>query len=302
MRNSILLLTFTLFTSLLLAQPGNTIEMITDCVSGNLTLSYVSASGSPERNVYEGVDDSFVRTRVIWSATNNRWEIWSAADADEIVYDIFLYSNNYASAPNPPDNNTGTWTNEADCGNPLMTFSGNGTQSSLALAVELLSFTGKNNDSGNILTWSTASEYDNQGFDVERSADGRLFQKIGYQAGNGTIETAVKYTFSDRNPLAELNYYRLKQTDYDGRFQYSPVVLVKRDDVKGAVQLYPNPGTGVFSIYGLAEDEMGSVKVLNAVGQEVSVQLMNGQIDLSTQPAGTYYFFSGKDVVHLVKL
>ena len=112
MKNSIFVLIITVFVSLLHAQPGNTILMNSFCVSEDFTLSYASASGSPSRNVYEGIGNSFNPVRVLWSTDNNRWEIWTALDALPVVYDILLYSNTFASVPNPPDKDTGTWVNE----------------------------------------------------------------------------------------------------------------------------------------------------------------------------------------------
>jgi len=79
-----------------------------------------------------------------------------------------------------------------------------------ALPVNLVNFIVKQTSTGNLLKWSTTSETNNAGFEIERSIDAKLFEKIGYVDGKGESATLQSYQFSDQNPLP-ISYYRLKQ-------------------------------------------------------------------------------------------
>lgn len=111
------------------------------------------------------------------------------------------------------------------------------------LPVELTRFTGQPANEGIVLNWSTASEKNNDHFDIERSIDGKNFEKIGIQKGKGTTSAASEYKFLDKHPQKGLNYYRLKQVDFDGTHEYSHIVKVTTE--KGmlslGVKLIPNP-------------------------------------------------------------
>lgn len=93
------------------------------------------------------------------------------------------------------------------------------------------------------LIWSTASEKDNLGFDIERSADNRQWSGLGFVRGNGTTAEKSEYTFTDESPLAGINYYRLKQTDIDGSFQYTPLVVADMRAASLVFDVFPNPST-----------------------------------------------------------
>jgi len=105
-----------------------------------------------------------------------------------------------------------------------------GTQTiSFSLPVELLSFSGKNFGKENHLEWTTASEINNDFFSVERSMDGINFEFIAKVNGAGSSASAHTYNYTDSFLLGSfpLYYYRLKQTDYDGRSEYSNAILVQ---------------------------------------------------------------------------
>ena len=110
-----------------------------------------------------------------------------------------------------------------------------------ALDVKWLSFTGKNNGSSNLLEWSTATELNNDHFDIERSSNGISFEKIGIVKGSGNSSTPLHYQAADNHPLGGNNYYRLRQTDIDGKYAYSVVIIVANGAAKNGVKLYPNP-------------------------------------------------------------
>jgi hypothetical protein len=114
----------------------------------------------------------------------------------------------------------------------------------VVLPVSLLNFQGKSVNEGIALDWKTATEKNNDRFEVERSADARSFEKIGEMKGNGTTSSQHDYGYTDKHPASNLNYYRLRQVDFDGKFVYSNVVSVRSGDVGSPMTVYPNPAAG----------------------------------------------------------
>ena len=106
------------------------------------------------------------------------------------------------------------------------------------LPVELVSFGSEILNSGLVsLLWSTASEVNNKGFEVEKSLDASNFEMIGFVPGSGTINDFRVYEFTDFN-FTDQAYYRLKQVDFDGQFEYGPTILAT--SLNGdAVGIYP---------------------------------------------------------------
>lgn len=100
-------------------------------------------------------------------------------------------------------------------------------QYSPILPVELASFTATLEKEKVLLNWKTKSESNSDRFEIERSEDGKYFEKIGEQKGAGTTLLSSEYHFADEHPANGNNYYRLKQIDFDGSFEYSSVVQVK---------------------------------------------------------------------------
>jgi hypothetical protein len=109
-----------------------------------------------------------------------------------------------------------------------------------ALPVELVQFTAELNHNRGDLHWSTASEINSERFDIERSTNGIHFDKIGEIKAAGTSNQLINYIFEDENPTLGINYYRLKQVDFDGKTAKSPVVSIKKVD-KMHQLAFPNP-------------------------------------------------------------
>ncbi|WP_367392358.1 T9SS type A sorting domain-containing protein [Lewinella sp. LCG006] len=155
--------------------------------------------------------------------------------------------------------------------------------------VELLSFTGKATPSAVQLNWETSTELNNEKFVVERSNDGRTFQMIGEELGQGTTQQTVSYEFMDKAPVVGINYYRLKQMDYDGQFAYSPVTAITFTR-KGGISIYPTATNDMVNI--VTEDEGNAlVKVFHINGSLMKQQRFDGNtlpLDLSSLPNGTY--------------
>jgi hypothetical protein len=156
------------------------------------------------------------------------------------------------------------------------------------LPVELLYFTGRSVEKGNFLQWETASEENNAGFDIEKSINGRNFEKIGFIAGNGTTIAQQAYEFLDKNINTGVNYYRLKQTDYNGDFEYSNIISIDNQDFSiNEVRVYPNPVRDILTI----ENGEGLAIIYNTLGQPIrQIQITNSiqQVDLSDFPKGIY--------------
>jgi hypothetical protein len=95
-----------------------------------------------------------------------------------------------------------------------------------------------------LLTWNTVNETNNAYFPIERSADNGSYGEIGRVKGAGTTAEPQSYRTYDLAPLPGTSYYRLKQTDFDGKFAYSHTVSVTFAETGDRVLLYPNPSDG----------------------------------------------------------
>jgi surface protein len=136
-----------------------------------------------------------------------------------------------------------------------------------AMPVELISFSSSIQENSALLTWETTSETSNAGFEIEKSTNARIFEKIGFV--DGAIDSKIKksYHFVDTN-LLPTSYYRLKQIDYDGSFQYSRIIFVKHPE--GEIILYPNPTSNVFYLEGASKPQ--KLIVRNSEGKVVLKQ------------------------------
>lgn len=113
------------------------------------------------------------------------------------------------------------------------------------LPVTWLSFSGKEIEKGLELKWVTATEINNDYFEVERSRDGKQFATIGRVKGGGNSTTMLSYLYLDKQPYRGIAYYRLKQVDFDGHFDYSETISVEFTGITDdfGVLIYPNPTT-----------------------------------------------------------
>ena len=156
----------------------------------------------------------------------------------------------------------------------------------LTIPVELISFTGAVLENKIQLSWQTATEINNQGFDIERSSDSKTFTAIGTVEGNGTTTELHEYSFSDKPTQPGKYYYRLKQIDFDGSFEYSQIVEVDFNNVPdkyALLQNYPNPFNPSTKISW--QSPIGSwqtLKVYDVLGNEVATLVDE------YKPAGNY--------------
>ncbi|MFM7216742.1 MAG: T9SS type A sorting domain-containing protein [Bacteroidota bacterium] len=118
------------------------------------------------------------------------------------------------------------------------------------LPVELLRFSAKPYGDDVLVDWVTATETNNDHFDIERSDDGIHFNDIGTVAGAGTSSMEHRYEWIDQQPLTGISYYRLRQTDYDGKFSHSEIVAVDRTRTKGkSLLVAPNPARSETTVF-----------------------------------------------------
>lgn len=124
-----------------------------------------------------------------------------------------------------------------DPGANLAGFSG--TSPCMPAPVELYSFSVTKVDDNVYLDWVTVSEINNMGFEIQRSLNGIEFTSIGFVQGNGNSNDRISYRFTDYDLPVSTTYYRLKQLDFDGAFEYSPIQLIENTQFDVAPKLYP---------------------------------------------------------------
>lgn len=156
------------------------------------------------------------------------------------------------------------------------------------LPVELTDFTVQTQDNQtNLLLWQTATEENNKGFEVQKSMNGQDFETIDFVEGKGMTMESQNYTFTDEKPNNGINYYRLKQIDFDGQFEYSKVISV---NVNGAIatigEFYPNPSeSGFVNLnYFAQNDNEITIAVFDMTGKLMisqTQQILNGNNNLS---------------------
>ena len=157
---------------------------------------------------------------------------------------------------------------------------GEGQSATGPLPVELTSFSAHfnklNDQSSVLLNWTTATEVDNYGFEVQRAStplSPRAWETLGFVNGHGNSNSPKEYSFVDLNPLNGNSKYRLKQIDTDGKFEYSDIIELKTNLLKNYIleQNYPNPfnPTTVIS-YSIPTASFVSVKVFDVLGNTIA--------------------------------
>jgi hypothetical protein len=169
------------------------------------------------------------------------------------------------------------------------------------IPVELTSFTANVSGTDVVLHWSTATETNNSGFSVERSKDNFSFEQVGFVPGFGTTTEVMNYSFTDNSPGDGNYYYRLKQIDYDGSYNYSQVVevILELPLVFSLEQNYPNPFNPSTTIkFSIPATEFVNLKVYDVMGNVVA-ELINEEksagshsveFNASNLASGTYFY------------
>ncbi|MBU1114795.1 MAG: T9SS type A sorting domain-containing protein [Bacteroidetes bacterium] len=142
--------------------------------------------------------------------------------------------------------------------------------------VELVFFNATISGNKITLNWKTATEVSNYGFEVERKLVNSDWTKIGFVQGHGNSNSPKSYFFMDNSPLSNTVNYRLKQIDFDGKYEYSPIVEVKVETPLNFVltQNYPNPFNPTTKIeFSIPTDNRVQIKVYNVLGMKVATLL-----------------------------
>ena len=213
-----------------------------------------------------------------------------------ITENAFSFTIPFASLPVPITNGTRitaiAYINATGAGNSSEF---GGTVSTTVLPVNLTAFKGKVNGEKAELTWNTSEEFNNSHFDVERSANGQAYTKIGTVKGNGGANNV--YQFTDNGPLASVNYYRLKQVDIDGQSTYTRALVLRKELGDITARAAPSPFTSFINLsYKLAKEEKINIRLYDQVGRIVRTWSTRGGTGVNTinlngldkLPRGTY--------------
>ncbi|MEN7549249.1 T9SS type A sorting domain-containing protein [Rapidithrix thailandica] len=165
------------------------------------------------------------------------------------------------------------------------------------LPIDLLSFTAHYTGQVILFEWATASEENNDYFTIEYSMNGASFHSLAEVPGVGNSTTVQNYTYQTPPIARVLLYFRLKQTDFDGKFTYSKVIsLEMRQNTGSELMIYPNPTrTGVFTLEVPNHDATGELSIRNVLGHSIlqpnlpSRTYIKKTIDLSTFGSGIYF-------------
>lgn len=177
---------------------------------------------------------------------------------------------------------------------------GNNYMTTAQLPVEMTSFTAQPEGGFIRLQWSTATEVNNDYFDIERSTDGKVFEIIGKVKGASESLTKKSYVFIDEDPFEGSNYYRLRQVDYDGAAVYTRIVSASIT-AKDHIIIYPNPAQNAITMSGVEGYTEYIIK--SALG----LTLLSGTttdsqpVDISMLPPGCYIWQGGNQSVRFLK-
>jgi hypothetical protein len=169
------------------------------------------------------------------------------------------------------------------------------------LPVTFTSFAAKVQSKDAELTWTTSSEINNIGFEVERSIDGRTFEKAAFVRGVGNSNKLVRYNMTDAYAFNKANvlYYRLKQVDFDGKYAYSQVLRLSISSEKAnSIVVYPNPFSTEYQVSFQANNEgIAILETVDLQGKVVANKTVSIQAGINAIPvtevdnlkAGVYF-------------
>jgi hypothetical protein len=264
---------------------AQTVSVSGECITGTVILNPIGdIDGKPAYENTGTVDgNANVQIDVFWMpAPDNLWVV---------AFDGQPYFQNSCNTPLPPatPSSSCSWTGvlgqTCDGANPLSVL-GTGT-----LGVKITGFTARKNNKDIILNWKTSNEINNRGFEIQKSADGINWKKIGFV--NGSINSSVEkdYQFADANPFSGKNFYRLLQLDVDNKGTYSSVVSVKFLQ-QGFYSISNNPGNGLYHLHIDQGTEKINFSVIDANGRKILSKVNNGAqdqtIDITNYSSGIY--------------
>ena len=159
-----------------------------------------------------------------------------------------------------------------------------------------------------VLTWKTASEYNNDYFEVQRSVDTETWESIGCVKGNGNSHWVSTYIFTDDHPYPGFSYYKLKQMDFDHKFRYSIIASVKTDtnqiETKENITVYANPANNELRVKIDNKTKDSDMQIYNFSGQNIlnsSISKSEQSIDLKEYPEGMYIVIVEDKLFKIIK-
>ena len=273
---------------------------------GTITLTYTDASGTTTVSFADGASTVMVRTNLNWTLSTGNGLAGG-------TYDLLAEGTGFGTIGNVSDlrltlansvvgtagTNAGTTTNPqinrtgltlANLSNTFYVGSVNSVTS--PLPITLISFTASVVGGSVKLDWSTAAEIDNDYFTVQRSKDGDTWDSVQRVAGSGNSSGTSVYVAYDRTPYTGISYYRLVQTDFDGKQSYSSILSISIQQASSSISIFPNPAADnvliTFSTAGKYE-----ISLFNSAGQRISNPVvLTGdrlQLDISALKAGIYF-------------
>jgi hypothetical protein len=174
-----------------------------------------------------------------------------------------------------------------------------------AVPVTLISFEAQAASKNILLSWTTSTEVNNRGFAIERSTNGTDFEKIGWKEGKGNSSTTTNYTYTDNYVQpGVLYYYRLRQSDIDGREKLSEIRQARIKGQSVFVTVSPNPATDILKLYTSGWTGLSNIRLFNSKGQvlqswsNLNTSAAPKVLDISKVPAGIYLVWvqSGENV------
>ena len=160
------------------------------------------------------------------------------------------------------------------------------------LPIELISFSADCNNQNILIKWSTATEVNNDYYTIERSKDGINWLLASIIVGAGNSNTMKNYSFTDSKSYSSVSYYRLKQTDFDGKFKYSDIISISNcKEAQTELNIYPNPANGTCNLFFNGDkSQIESVAIYNVTGEKVyDSESYQSVIDLSDKTEGIYF-------------
>jgi hypothetical protein len=150
-----------------------------------------------------------------------------------------------------------------------------GGMTSTGLPITLSTFQARSEEGGALITWKVSTEINNDKMLVERSKDGQRFREIGQVKGRGTSTIPFEYQYFDNNPGTGDTYYRLKQVDFNGSFEYSKVIAL---NTEGFIQLYiyPNPTRERIFVRSTEEVVLAGLHLFDGLGRKFLLQWSGG--------------------------
>jgi hypothetical protein len=230
-----------------------------------------------------------------WSNTGTNHSTYGFNPADAVQVNHYNTTSsswdvNYSATLSGSGPYTATATN-------VTGFSPFSVSNSVVLPVELLSFEGKNTEGGNLLTWTTANEIQNMGFQIERQNPMGKWENIGFVNAKGSHST---YEFSDKHPLS-ISAYRLRQIDFNGKETLSKVITITTNGSR-ILKIHPSVTSDILTIESSPLGGVGAVdfQIVNLFGQVVLTG-KGRSVSVGHLSTGTYILVAGRERVKFVK-